>query len=382
MPKKILINAVTLDDGNIVPLLSKVRWWQGAGAEVTFFGNEFLKKKIETTGLVRDVRYCRLPGGARAQSMRSKAGFMFESLGRNIRAIRVLPAMKGSYDIVYSISSVLDLVLVPCVLKKIDARIRWVTVFDNIVPFSDPGNKATRFLAWLFFQFSLLCLKRADMIFAISDELKEFLIRKGFSPGKIVVTGNGIESAAIQQASKNSQYAFDALFVGRINETKGIYDLLRVLAVVRGVYPDFQLAIMGAGDSRTTQQFKAAITRMNLEHNVQFLGHTAGIEKFSIIKSSKCFLFLSVSASESFGIALLEAVCCGIPACAYDLPPYRALYQHNEVFIFKKNDYRAVAQKVIELHKTGNFTNNAGTKLLPRYSWERIAAAEYAAWPR
>ena len=63
-----------------------------------------------------------------------------------------------------------------------------------------------------------------------------------------------------------------------------------------------------------------------------------GLEKFNILKSSKCFLFLS--ESESFGQSLLEAISCGIPAIAYDLQAYKEIYRNNEVFIVKKNDVK------------------------------------------
>jgi len=139
------------------------------------------------------------------------------------------------------------------------------------------------------------------------------------------------------------------------------------------------LAIMGEGDEVTEKQFKKKIKEMGLENNVEFLGFRSGIEKFNILKSAKCFWFLSVSESESFGVALLEAVVSGIPAFAYDLPQFRWLYPDGEVNILPKGDYEMVAKKVIKLFESGNFRNIKGEKLLGKYSWEKAAKVEYEA---
>ena len=118
---------------------------------------------------------------------------------------------------------------------------------------------------------------------------------------------------------------------------------------------------------------------MDLENKVQFLGFRTGQEKFNIIKSTKCFWFLSVSGSESFGVALLEAVCSGIPAFAYDLPQFSRIYQNGEIDISPKSDYKLVAQKVIKLFENGNLSNERGKMLLDKYSWEHVAEIEYNA---
>jgi len=116
---------------------------------------------------------------------------------------------------------------------------------------------------------------------------------------------------------------------------------------------------------------------MELEKNTQLLGYVTGGKKFNMIKSSKCFLFLSKSKSESFGVALLEAVCLGLPAIAYDLPSYKNIYKHKEIFTFKVGDTQSVAGKIIEIFREKKFTNNKGKLLQKKYSWKKIADMEF-----
>ena len=154
--------------------------------------------------------------------------------------------------------------------------------------------------------------------------------------------------------------------------------MLKVLTLVKQKYPNFRLAIMGQGDETTEEQFKNKIKEMGLENNIQFLGYITGQKKFNIIKSAKVFWFLSVSQSESFGVALLEAVCSGRLAIAYDLEQFKRIYQNDEVFIFPKGDYQSVAKKTIEIFDQQKFGNERGQLLLEKYgNWDKIAEIEY-----
>jgi len=309
----------------------------------------------------------------------SKFSFIFESLKRNFLALKFINKNKNQFDVIFSISSVLDLTIFPYILKTINNNVIWCSILDNIVPLNDPGNKIIRLLAWIFFKISILMLRKADVIFTISPELKKYLIDHNFNPSKLTITGNAIDIDLIK-ATKNQKYVYEALFIGRINETKGIFDMVGVVNKVKKEIPNFKLAIIGNGDSSTMMKFLNEIKTLKLSKNIILLGTKIGLEKFSIIKSSKIFLFLSKSQSESFGIALLEAVSSGLPAFVYDLPAYKNIYKNNEVNIFKIGDTSSVAKAIINTFKNKQFENKNGKKLLGKYSWEKIAKIEYDAF--
>jgi glycosyltransferase involved in cell wall biosynthesis len=174
---------------------------------------------------------------------------------------------------------------------------------------------------------------------------------------------------------KELSECIDALYVGRINETKGLFDAVKVVDIVRRDYPCFQFAIMGDGDERTKARLKKEINRLGLYDNVKFLGTKSGEEKFKIIRQSMTFLFLSYR--ESFGLALMEAVCCGLPAFVYDVPEYKKIYMNNEVIVSPLGDYRVVAEKMISVFKRREFGNKPGELLLEKQkTWEQIAEME------
>ncbi|PIV84267.1 MAG: hypothetical protein COZ28_01370 [Candidatus Moranbacteria bacterium CG_4_10_14_3_um_filter_44_15] len=381
MSRKILVNLVTLQHGHILPPWLRIfKRFQSYGCEI-FVNTGHFVKKLEPIEDVYEFRWLTEEENETLLKDRTatKIGFLLHSLKRNYLALRnsrkILEA--GHFDVIYTPSSVLDFVIFPFYLKITGKKIKWATTLANIVPFSDPGNKVIRFLAWIFFQISIQMIKRADIVFASTPEIMDYLAGRHFDKKKLVLTGFGIEADLIEKAQPDERYQIDALFTGRINETKGIYDMLKVLKIVKQKYPEYQLAVMGEGDAKTKKCFEKEIKKSGLENNVQFLGYRNGIEKYNIIKSAKCFWFLSVSKSESFGVALLEAVSSGIPAFAYDLPQFARLYPNGEVYISPKGDCKLVANKVIKLFESGNFRNEKGEKLLGKYSWEKIAEIEY-----
>lgn len=373
MPIKILINGITLEGANIVPLLLKVKIWQSNGAEITFLGNSLLHRQIDSLNIIKKYSYIELKNTRR---IKSRIHLIFEGLRRNYQVLFYIRQLKNKFDIVYSISSVLDLMIFPYIFKKFDKKILRLVVFDNIVPITDPGNRLIRFIAWVFFRISVILLKNVDCIFTGSKDLEKFLIGEGIDKQKIIERGQAVRNDMIRRAKANPKYKIDALFVGRINETKGIYDMLKVLEIVKIKYPNFQLALIGTGDKSIVRRYKNKIKQRKMEKNIQFLGLQTEENKFDIMKSSRCFWFLSVSQAESWGIALLEAVCCGKPAFVYNLPAYN-YYRNNEIFTFTLHDYRAIAKKVIEIFDKKEFDNKNGRLLIDKYSWEKIAQIEY-----
>ncbi len=378
---KILLNFATLGrEGIDVPRLLKFRELNKSGCELYLFSGKFIRK-IEPAG--KDVySFNETISELRSYPERkwTKVSFMLYALKMNLRSLSYLRKIKkDKYDVIYSPAAVLDLTLFPYLYKLFHKNIKWAVVFDNIVPMRDPGNKIIRFLAWLFFRMSLAMARKADAIFVISEDLRDYLLKKYFSPEKIVLSANGIDNELIEKARPDEKYKIDAVFMGRINETKGIYDMLKVLDIVRRKYPDFQLAFMGEGDETTKKRFRKKINEMGLENNVRFWGFRTGVEKFNILKSAKCFWFLSVSESESFGVSLLEAVCCGLPAFAHNLPQLMKIYRNGEVDFSPKGSYKLVAQKIIRLFERGDFANEKGKMLLNKYSWEKVAETEHKA---
>lgn len=371
--KKILVFDISyLTGNNRTPIISKIKYWQKKGLIVDVFCTKeamgHYKKKI------KNVNYLQLPF---AKSSSNRLVLIFENLKRNIIALLfVSEIIHLKYSAIYSISAVLDLVIFPYLIKIFNPKLKWLVVFDNTVEKNEPGNKIIKYLAYIFYRISLFFIKRSDALFVVTELLRKKLITEGLDPKKLIVTGNGVEVDLIKQVTTNKK-VYDGLFVGRINDSKGVFDLLKSLKIICKRIPNFKLAIMGRGDNDSEKKFLSEAKKLKVDKNLKLLGFKSGVEKIKSFKQSKVFVFLS--PSESFGVALLEAVCCGLPSVVYSLEPYKYIYKNNEIITVPIGQYASVADKVVEIIRSNNYTNKSGELLINKYSWDIISKIELKA---
>jgi len=372
--QKILINDISfIERSNRVPIISKIRYWQSKGKTISIITTSLGAKVYQSQ--LAGIEVLMIPTFGLTKN---RIQLIFEYMLRNGWVLLKLSSRIKSYDWIYSISAVADNLVIPFVLKLLGRRFRWSVVLDNIVTFEKEQNSHIRFLAFVFFKLSLIFVKKADVVFVISKDLGKFLINNGVSKNRILVTGNAVESELIRKAKHPEKHNYDAIYVGRINEVKGAYDLLDLVHILTVKYPKFTLAIAGAYDAGVKNQFLQEIAKLNLSNNIILKGYVAGLEKFELIKSSK--VFISLSHYESFGVAVLEAVCCDIPTVVYALPVYGELYKSNEVQMVPYKDIKLVAAVVTEiLESPEKFTVGKETKdgWLNKFSWEMFAQQEW-----
>jgi len=84
-----------------------------------------------------------------------------------------------------------------------------------------------------------------------------------------------------------------------------------------------KLAVLGDGPER--MRLKALADRLDIGNRVQFLGSRSASEVRSWFAAADAVLCLS--ARESFGLVVLEALCAGAPVVASDIAPHREIAQ-------------------------------------------------------
>ncbi|KKQ97521.1 MAG: Glycosyltransferase, family 4 [Parcubacteria group bacterium GW2011_GWC2_39_11] len=364
------VSVYNIGVGNIELLAKKIGYWQNQGLKIKMTCPKYAVPKFKE--LIDGIEYIEIPF---CRQVGNKFILIFEFLKRFLISCCFISQIAQT-DVLYSISSVLNEILLPFFVKLFNKKIVWVALFENEVPLKRPGNFLIRILAWIFYQISFLFLRTTDKIFAVSENLKLALIKKGFDIEKIVVTGNAIDRSEIEKAISQKEFWFDGLFVGRIEKAKGVFDLIKIGQGVVKEYPDFKLGIVGSGDIRIEEKLKRMTKDLGLEKNIKFFGYVSGPQKFRLLANSRIFLF--PSHDESFGVALLEAVCSGIKTIAYDLPAYKNIYLNNELIAIPLGDIDSFSEKVISILNIKDFANPNGLKLLvsEEYSYERIAGLE------
>lgn len=197
-----------------------------------------------------------------------------------------------------------------------------------------------------------------------------FLIKKGFNPDKIIVTYGAVDWTAVEK-SKNRKLFYDACYVGRFHRQKGFFDLIEAWKLVCRKFPDSKIAIVG--NDVNFDEVVGIVKKNGLSSNVKFLGFLNGIEKFNVMKSSKMCVF--PSTYESFGMVAAEAMACGLPVVAYDLPIYKEIYPSG-MFKAEIGDIDGLAKYIIELIENEELRLKMSKEVYKssqRFDWEKTA---------
>lgn len=150
-----------------------------------------------------------------------------------------------------------------------------------------------------------------DHIIANSDSTKNDLMSKLQIKSKKITVARPTISIDVSGTSP-SREAFDVLFCGRLIKEKNVGLLIRS---IKNLGVDVTCGIIGEGPEK--ENLLSLVKMYGLEKNIKFLGFLESHDEvISYMKSAKIFVF--PSEREGFGIALLEASACGLPAVVID----------------------------------------------------------------
>ena len=281
--------------------------------------------------------------------------------------------------ILYATSDFLPDVFPIYILKLRHKQVKWVQIIHHIQgnPFVREGKSFfVNLLGFLSQRLSFELLKqRADLTIVVNPIIKKQLVENGFNEKKVCINYNGVNLHKIR-GFKPSAVKYDCVFLGRLNISKGIFDLVKVWSDIVAKNPSAKLAIIGKGDSQIEQRLRNYVSNMQLQKNIDFCGYLSDIEAFGILKSAKVFVFPSYE--EGFGIAILQAMACGLPVVAYKLPVYEEIFE-DKLITVPLGRTELMSQQVVFLLENpavARSIGKAGVGIASRFDWGKIAQRE------
>jgi len=106
------------------------------------------------------------------------------------------------------------------------------------------------------------------------------------------------------------------LFLGRIHEKKGCDLLLEAFARTCPRMPDIHLVMAGPDSQGWGATLRARAVQLGIAHRISWTGMLAGEHKWGAFYASDVFCL--PSHQENFGVAVAEALACGLPALMSD----------------------------------------------------------------
>jgi len=218
-------------------------------------------------------------------------------------------------------------------------------------------------------------VEKLDARIAVSSTARDFAAT--YFPGEYVIVPNGVDVDRFHPALAPFEEFRDPgrvnlLFVGRLDPRKGVQLLIDAMPeVIERTQGRARLLIVG--DSYLRGQFERSVPA-SARDAVRFLGHVPSADLPRWYATGDVFVS-PASGNESFGIVLLEAMACGRPVVASDIPGYRSVVipEANGV-VFPPGDRAALAAALAGLANDPERRRALATR-------GRARALEFA-WPR
>jgi L-malate glycosyltransferase len=171
-----------------------------------------------------------------------------------------------------------------------------------------------------YFTLTKFSIEQSDAVTAVSAYLRDETLRAFGCVGcDVRVIPNFISTADYHPAEGGAaSVARRALappnhrilvHVSNFRPVKRVLDVVRIFAGVRQTLPA-TLVLVGDGPERDAAEHE--VDRLRLKKDVRFLGKVENVA--DVLRGGD--LFLLTSATESFGLAALEAMACGVPVVA------------------------------------------------------------------
>lgn len=151
-------------------------------------------------------------------------------------------------------------------------------------------------------------LPRAAAVVAVSDALRERAIELGAEPDRVHVVRNGVDRELFRPRDRRSARARlglpprarIALYVGRLEREKGVFDLLDAFALVRRRMPEAVLVLVGDGSAAARARGSEGV-------------HVAGPQPLAAIPEWIAAADVATLPSWNEGMpnVVLEALACG-----------------------------------------------------------------------
>ena len=211
-------------------------------------------------------------------------------------------------------------------------------------------------------------LDKIETIFAVSSGVKES-IRQIVGDRKVIITPNGFSLA--EETETEKEHPFTVLFIGRLNKTKGIENVIRLGQMIQNT--DIRLIIAGAAEF--DEKYDEQIAKLTEQRNIVWLKNS--LPKSSILKLyTKSDVFYFPSHMEGSPLVVLDAVANGcIPVVSYAGSLHEIISNGVNGFLSAYDDFDSQYSAIMELARDTGLRRRIRKNLLMTRlpSWEDTA---------
>jgi glycosyltransferase involved in cell wall biosynthesis len=227
-------------------------------------------------------------------------------------------------------------------------------------------------------------LKQADVVTAVSEALAAELHRLDVPPDNLHVQGMGTDLTEIFVPVQRVDSTPTLLYAGRLVGKKGVDTLLRAAVQVHRTIPEIRVLIAGHGPEHKALENLGR--ELGIDSIIDFTGPYQLIDLPSIYAKASLAVFPFRATAEGdqdgLGLAIIEAMGCGVPVIASDIKPLDDLLIPEQTgWRAPADDPEAFAAAILEALSNPAVSNERASRarkhVLARHDWA-VAAELYA----
>ena len=279
---------------------------------------------------------------------------------------------KRKYDIIHAknpFSSIL-----PALLRKNGAKIIY-DIRGLWIDFGVHAGTISRNTARLLSKIDMFCMRKADRVIAISNELKTILVKRGLNGEKIdVVIGDGVDLDAARKSSKMDIRDFLKIdgkiigYLGSIGSSRFSGKIIEAFEFVHREIDAAKLVMIGPCGEDDLRHYKKLVNERNLNDYVFFTGFIPHDEALMFIKSFDVAVSYHEGDLPFFNVAvptkILEYLANGCSIVATDQKMYQNLLAHKKDAYLTSQDYKSFAEGIIHVLKDNELSEKLSKNAL------------------
>jgi glycosyltransferase involved in cell wall biosynthesis len=164
------------------------------------------------------------------------------------------------------------------------------------------------------------------------------------------------------------------LYLGRLQERKGVQLLIPAFAQAAQHTPDARLLIVGP-DEGMLPTLEAQVREHNCASKVIFTGLLTGQDKLAVLAAADLFALPAVG--EGFSMAVLEAMACGLPVLLTPGCNFPEVMEANAGLVVEREINplaEALRSLLTDADRRASMGRRARDMVIQQYTWPQVAA--------
>lgn len=258
-----------------------------------------------------------------------------------------------------------------------------VTIYD-LIPRLYPEYVSSG--ARVIFEMAIrLAIVTSRLVISVSQSAKEDLVRLlGVPPSKVWVTPLGIDRRFCpvnEKAISNlcQKYDLPVGYILYLGTNKPHKNLARLVEAFAEVKTERKLVLAGKEDPRYSEAHEVT-KQLGLQDRVVFLGQVSEDDLPALYSGAALFVFPSLY--EGFGLPLLEAMACGVPAISSSTSSLPEIAGQAAVMVdpLDLSQLARALERVLGDSNLRASMREEGLKQAAQFSWERTAKETLAVY--